>query len=109
MIKKSLKKFKFLKSFTLVNVDEPIIVNVGGEGFVLGFDPAVGGVNWVEPPNNWTVHLGMDNIPEPQLVLDANGDARFTGRVHALGSVIWNQELNRLEFWDGENWQPIHI
>ncbi len=28
-------------------------------------------------------------------------------RIHSLGSVIWNQELNRLEFWDGAMWQHL--
>lgn len=56
-------------------------------------------------PNNWQVNFGG----RPRLVLDADGDMRITGRMHALGSLIWNQELNRLECWDGENWFPIDI
>lgn len=37
------------------------------------------------------------------------GDVRILngGRVHAIGTVIWNQELHRLEFWDGNVWQHL--
>lgn len=49
------------------------------------------------------------NLPGEQerLVLDADGDMRITGRLYAIGNVIWNQELHRLEFWDGNMWQHL--
>lgn len=55
-------------------------------------------------PNNWQVTLAG----QERLVLDADGDMRITGRLHSIGTVIWNQELNRLEFWDGNQWTPIN-
>ena len=54
-------------------------------------------------PNNWQVNLAG----QERLVLDADGDMRITGRLHAIGTVIWNQELHRLEFWDGNTWQHL--
>ena len=44
---------------------------------------------------------------QERIVLDADGDMRITGRLHAIGTVIWNQELHRLEFWDGNIWQHL--
>lgn len=44
---------------------------------------------------------------QERIVLDADGDMRITGRLHAIGTVIWNQELDRLEFWDGNMWQHL--
>lgn len=41
--------------------------------------------------------------------LRVTGDVRVNnGRLHSIGTVIWNQELNRLEFWDGNQWAPIN-
>lgn len=54
-------------------------------------------------PNTWQVNLGGNE----RLVLDADGDMRITGRIHALGSVIYNQETNRLNFWNGTEWLPF--
>lgn len=39
---------------------------------------------------------------------EVTGDIRVNnGRLHAIGTVIWNQELHRLEFWDGNVWQHL--
>lgn len=54
-------------------------------------------------PNNWQVNLAG----QERLVLEADGDMRITGRLHAIGNVIWNQGLQRLEFWDGTMWQHL--
>lgn len=54
-------------------------------------------------PTTWQVNLGGNE----RLVLDNNGDMRITGRIHALGSVIYNQETNQLNFWNGTEWLPF--
>lgn len=100
MIKKSIKSFNFVEDKITVNPDviagQVLMADVGGE------------FTWQQPPNDWTVRLDILNHPDPQFVLHADGDAIFTGRVHSLGSVMWNQVLNRLEFWDGTNWTSIN-
>jgi hypothetical protein len=41
--------------------------------------------------------------------LEVTGDVRVNnGLLHSIGTVIWNQELQRLEFWDGNMWVPIN-
>jgi len=110
MIKKSIKSFNFV-----VKNDETILLgslntipddNIVGHLLQTNVDGVTGWVNTV--PNDFTVRLDIPNHPDPQFVLHADGDAIFTGRVHSLGSVMWNQVLNRLEFWDGTNWIPIN-
>ena len=56
-------------------------------------------------PNTWQVNLGG----QERLILDGDGDMRITGRMHALGSVMWNQETGTLQFWDGNIWQNINF
>jgi len=100
MIKKSIKSFNFVEDKITINTDV-----IAGQVLMVDMD---GGFTWQQPPNDWTVRLDIPNHPDPQFVLHADGDAIFTGRVHSLGSVMWNQVLNRLEFWDGTNWIPIN-
>jgi hypothetical protein len=51
--------------------------------------------NW--PPGNPTGDGDMDELVQVQI----------TGRLHSVGTVIWNQELQRLEYWDGAMWQHL--
>ena len=57
--------------------------------------------------NEFQVRLDVINHTEPQFIIEADGDARLTGRMHALGSLIYNTYTNRIEFWDGVNWNPL--
>lgn len=93
MIKKRIKKHHLTHSEELYyDIDLGDVITVGG---VL--------INENRFPNHWQVNLGG----QERLVLDADGDMRITGRLHAIGTVIWNQELHRLEFWDGNTWQHL--
>ena len=95
MIKKEIKPF----SFIIVNKDRVTYLEPGI--YVQNLDTTF--IN-DQYPNNWQVNFGG----QPRLVLDAEGDMRLTGRIHALGSVIWNQETQQLQFWDGDQWVPIN-
>lgn len=91
MVKKVLKPHKFIE--TNFRFAEPDVYTL--ESDITVFQQ--------QYPNEWGVNLNG----EQRLVLDGQGDMRITGRIHALGSVIWNQESQRLEFWDGTMWQHL--
>jgi len=94
VIKKKLKKHHLTQSEELYyDIDLGDVITVGG----------VLTANQNQYPNMWQVNLAG----QERLVLDADGDMRITGRLHAIGTVIWNQELRRLEFWDGNVWQHL--
>lgn len=86
MIKKELKRFYF--------IDKEDVINLGR----IFISP---GVYTIE--HDITILRTVDNT------LRVTGDVRVNnGRLHSIGTVIWNQELNRLEFWDGNQWAPIN-
>jgi len=43
------------------------------------------------------------------VIFDNNGINIENGDIRSLGTVRWNQELQRLEFWNGLTWQQITI
>jgi len=102
MIKKSIKSFNFVIKET------PSILDGLVGHYIPNIDNLILGNTLNMVPNQYVVRLDIENNPNPQFVLQADGDAIFTGRVHSLGSVLWNQVLNRLEFWNGEIWVPIN-
>jgi len=93
VIKKRIKKHHLILNSEELHYDIDLgdVITIGGP---IGNDVY---------PNVWQVNLAG----QERLVLDADGDMRITGRLHAIGTVTWNQELQRLEFWDGNMWQHI--
>ena len=94
VIKKRIKKHRLILHSEELRYD----IDLGGDVITIG-----GPLTNDTYPNMWQVNLGG----QERLVLDADGDMWVTGRLHSIGTVIWNQELNRLEFWDGNVWQHL--
>jgi len=99
VIKKKLKKHHLTQSEELYyDIDLSDIITVGGP---------------LTMSNRYPTHQFEDieytNLigRQERIVLNADGDMRITGRLHAIGTVIWNQDLHRLEFWDGNVWQHL--
>lgn len=116
MIKKHIKPLNFITLKYTLEYDEndwfnPVFRSPGI--YTREFDTVtLGGLDLGEVtinanayPNYWQVNLGG----QERLVLDGDGDMRITGRMHALGSVMWNQETGTLQFWDGNIWQNINF
>jgi hypothetical protein len=102
MIKKELKPFCFIECGEFSIFDG---FNNAGHVLVAGD----GGLTWTAPVlNEWRVHLDTAVNVDPQFVLEANGDAILTGRMHALGTVIYDTTEQRLKFWDGNSWLNIN-
>lgn len=92
MIKKTIKPFSFIERvYSEFNITGGTFVHTVGHTLVT-------------TPNTWQVTLDNNN---PQFILHGDGSANFTGRVHALGSVIYNTELQRLQYWSGTSWEFV--
>ena len=90
MIKKELKKFYF--------IDEEDVINLG----IIFVSPFVS-------PGVYTIEHDITILRTGDVNnLEVTGDIRVNnGRLHSVGTVIWNQELQRLEYWDGAMWQHL--
>jgi len=91
MVKKKLKKFHFIKKNNIFEFEETnnlfddlVAVGLATEGQILTY---TGG---------------------PTFTIDNGGNIFTNGEIRALGSVIFNIETRRLNYWDGNEWIEIN-
>ena len=92
MIKKEIKPFDFIEK----EVQTLFAGFVSPGVYALEVDTTV-------DPNEWSVNLGGNRV----LQMDAVGNLSIQGQLHALGTLIYDQETNRLKFWNGTEWIPV--
>lgn len=108
MIKKELKPFAFIEkighTFRIMGVDtvDWTTPTLGTLNTFIGVNNTT--LNFNQFPNEWSVNLGG----QTRLRLHENGDLNVTGRVHALGSVMYDTTDTTIKFWDGNQWVPIN-
>lgn len=115
MIKNRLKKYKFLTNSVGEYYSDSILYDLecytlndelgrgmftnGTVSWVTGIDPA-----YIDQDYTFTINNGNTTT----LRVDNTGNIIATGILHALGSVIFNTETNRLNYWDGDQWIEIN-
>lgn len=101
MVKKKLKKFHFIKKNSIFEFEETnnlfddlVAVGLATEGQILNHNMG----------NAFTINDGLTTT-----MIVGNGGNIFTqGQIRALGSVIFNIETRRLNYWDGNEWIEIN-
>jgi hypothetical protein len=99
MIKKEIKPFDFIEK----EVQTLFAGFVSPGVYTLEVDTAFTNVGFNQYPNEWSVNLGGHRV----LQMGENGNLNITGQLHALGTLIYDQETNRLKFWNGTEWIPV--
>lgn len=101
VIKKKLKKHYLTQSKELYyDVDLGDVITVGGS-LTMNEDLY---------PTHQFEDIEYANLIGRQERIALDAADRITNRMHqrcVIGTVIWNQELHRLEFWDGYVWQHL--
>ena len=98
MIKNKIKKHIFVEDKTNYGFGD-ILFNNTTTAWVTGIDPA-----YIDQNYTFTIHNGTSTT----LRVDNTGNIMANGILHALGSVIYNTETNRLNYWDGDQWIEIN-
>ena len=100
MIKKEIKPFDFIEK----EVQNLFTGFVSPGVYTLEVDTTVAFNQYFNQyPNEWSVNLGGNRV----LQMDAVGNLSIQGQLHALGTLIYDQETNRLKFWNGTEWIPV--
>jgi hypothetical protein len=105
MIKKRLKKFYFIQNDNNLNLGVQNTSLFNGDNLTLTTVDNYLTISDIRYINQNVFRVNLNN--QEVLLLDEHGNMRINGRINALGTVIYNQELNRLQFWDGVTWQDL--
>ena len=115
MIKKSIKTYDFTPKPTSTITGGYTITGMAGytSNTALGYSSFIGGggtdnITLGHTVGNYTMVVNQ-GAATAQFTLTNDGTANFSGQVRSLGSVMYNSNLNRLETWNGTNWNPITI
>ena len=91
MIKKNLKNFHFIKKNSIFDwednntlFEDLMVIGLNNEGLTYTPNPI-----WVVNDGNTTT-----------MSVDVNGNINTLGQIRSLGSVIFNMETRRLNYWN---------